>query len=72
MSLLSSRGLALAAASLSRPAARSAVRLVHTEKRIADLGIVLPPPGLPKANYTIACFESPTMVSRAPCTPAHA
>lgn len=33
---------------------------VHTEARIKELGITLPAPGTPKANYTIACWESPT------------
>ena len=42
--------------------ARSAPRMVHTEARIASLGIQLPPPGTPKANYNIVCWESPTML----------
>ena len=47
----------------SRPAARSPlVRLVHTERRLAELGLTLPPPGGPKANYNVACFESPTLL----------
>ena len=35
-------------------------RRVHTEAHIAKLGITLPPPGTPKANYTIAQWEDPT------------
>jgi len=35
---------------------------VHTEEHIAKLGIQLPPPGGPKANYTVANFESPTLL----------
>lgn len=27
-----------------------------------ELGITLPAPGTPKANYTIACWESPTLL----------
>jgi len=51
----------------ARPAAfarlgAASVRMVHTEKRLADLGIVLPPPGTPKANYTVASWESPTVL----------
>jgi enamine deaminase RidA (YjgF/YER057c/UK114 family) len=45
-----------------RPPSRSVVRLVHTEKRLAEIGIMLPPPGGPKANYNVACFESPTLL----------
>ena len=50
----------------ARPAAvtrlAGSVRMVHTEKRLADLGITLPPPGTPKANYTVANWESPTLL----------
>ena len=35
-------------------------RSVHTEAKLKSLGIVLPPPGGPKANYNIVCWESPT------------
>lgn len=35
---------------------------MHTEEHIAKLGIQLPPPGGPKANYTVANFESPTLL----------
>lgn len=31
-------------------------RMIHIEKRIQDLGLVLPPPSQPKANYNICCF----------------
>ena len=49
-----------------RPVSRSPLlRLVHTERRLTELGIVLPPPGLPKANYTTASWESPTLVRNA-------
>ena len=37
-------------------------RLVHTEAKLKSLGITLPPPGGPKANYNIVCWESPTML----------
>ena len=33
---------------------------LHTATRIKSLGITLPPPGGPKANYNIVCWESPT------------
>ena len=39
---------------------RAASRLVQTEARIAELGITLPPPGAPRANYNMFCWESPT------------
>ena len=59
-----SRSLPAALLTAIGPPSRSTfVRLVHTEKRIAELGITLPPPGGPKANYNVACFESPTLVS---------
>ena len=45
-----------AAAAVARRAACS----VHTEARIKELGITLPPPGTPKANYTIAQWEDET------------
>lgn len=31
-------------------------RLLHAEKRIEELGIELPPPSQPKANYDICCW----------------
>ena len=37
-------------------------RLVHTEAHIAKLGITLPPPGGPKANYTIAQWQTPELL----------
>lgn len=37
-------------------------RLVHIEKRIEELGIELPPPPAPKANYNIACHASGNML----------
>mmetsp|Transcript_36028 Transcript_36028/g.113152 ORF Transcript_36028/g.113152 Transcript_36028/m.113152 type:complete len:183 (+) Transcript_36028:29-577(+) len=45
--------------SLAAPALRRAAPL-HTEARIKELGLTLPAAGTPKANYTIACWESPT------------
>ena len=33
---------------------------LHTAAKIKLLGITLPPPGGPKANYNIVCWESPT------------
>jgi enamine deaminase RidA (YjgF/YER057c/UK114 family) len=33
---------------------------MSTDAKIESLGITLPPPGGPKANYNIMCFESPT------------
>jgi enamine deaminase RidA (YjgF/YER057c/UK114 family) len=32
-----------------------AARCVHVEKRLEELGITLPPPSAPKANYDICC-----------------
>jgi hypothetical protein len=37
-------------------------RLVHFEKRIEDLGIVLPPAPTPKANYNIVCHANNNML----------
>eukprot|EP00964_Phaeocystis_antarctica_P009085 scaffold4927_cov46-Phaeocystis_antarctica.AAC.2 len=57
------RGLPAALLTAVRPTSRSAfVRAVHVENRLTELGITLPPPGGPKANYQTACFESPTLV----------
>ena len=57
------RGLPAALLTAVRPTSRSAfVRAVHVESRLTELGITLPPPGGPKANYQTACFESPTLV----------
>jgi len=33
-------------------------RFVHIEKRLEELGIDLPPPSQPKANYNICCYSS--------------
>ena len=66
--LLTTGPLPAALLTAVRPASRSAlVRAVHVESRLTELGITLPPPGGPKANYQTACFESPTLVR-----PAHA
>jgi len=35
---------------------------LHTEAHLKSLGITLPPPGTPKANYNIVCWESPTLL----------
>lgn len=37
-------------------------RLVHFEKRIEELGIVLPPAPTPKANYNIVCHANNNML----------
>ena len=37
-------------------------RMLHTEDNIKRLGITLPPPGTPKANYNIVCWESQTLL----------
>ena len=42
--------------------AASRARPVHTEARLKSLGIELPAPGTPKANYNIVCWESPTLL----------
>ena len=49
---------------LTGPVARSLLqrRLVHVERRIADLGITLPPAPQPKANYNIVCRASGNML----------
>ena len=61
--LMLCRGFPAALLTAVPPASRTAfVRLVHVENRLADLGIALPPPGGPKANYNVACFESPTLL----------
>ena len=38
------------------------VRMVHIEKRLDDLGIVLPPAPTPKANYNIVCHANGNML----------
>jgi enamine deaminase RidA (YjgF/YER057c/UK114 family) len=37
-------------------------RSVHVEKRLDDLGIVLPPAPSPKANYNIVCYANGNML----------
>lgn len=37
-------------------------RMVHIEKRIQELGIALPPPSTPRANYNIVCHASGNML----------
>ena len=53
---------ALRGALCARTTFVSARRLVQTEAHIKALGITLPPPGQPRANYNIACWESPTLL----------
>ena len=61
--LLTAGSLPAALLAAVRPASRSAlVRAVHVESRLTELGITLPQPGGPKANYQTACFESPTLL----------
>lgn len=43
-------------------ASKSIQRLVHVEKRLDELGIELPPPPSPKANYNIVCHASGNMM----------
>lgn len=49
---------------LRRVAARPAVPAcsIHIEKKIQDLGLVLPPAPGPKANYNIVCHASGNML----------
>lgn len=37
-------------------------RLIHIEKRLEELGITLPPPSSPRANYNIVCHASGNMM----------
>jgi enamine deaminase RidA (YjgF/YER057c/UK114 family) len=37
-------------------------RLIHVEKRIEELGIVLPSAPTPKANYNIVCYANNNML----------
>lgn len=39
------------------PTAVAAVRFVHIEKRIEELGLELPPPAPPRANYNSVCWS---------------
>lgn len=39
-----------------------AARWVHVEKRLEELGITLPPPSAPKANYDICCHAAGGML----------
>lgn len=41
---------------------RRIIRMVHVEKRLNELGIVLPPAPAPKANYNIVCFANGNML----------
>uniref|UniRef100_A0A7S4HVL8 Endoribonuclease L-PSP/chorismate mutase-like domain-containing protein n=1 Tax=Prymnesium polylepis TaxID=72548 RepID=A0A7S4HVL8_9EUKA len=59
-----------ASAALPRAAAQTS-RFVQTEARIKELGITLPPPGGPKANYNIVCWESPTLLYVSGHLPIH-
>ena len=43
-------------------AALSAMRQIHIEKKIEELGITLPSPSQPKANYNIVCHASGNML----------
>lgn len=45
-----------------RLAGSSCVRRVHIEKKLEELGIVLPPAPTPKANYNIVCHASGNML----------
>jgi enamine deaminase RidA (YjgF/YER057c/UK114 family) len=37
-------------------------RTIHIEKRMEELGIVLPPAPAPKANYNIVCYANGNML----------
>lgn len=54
----------------TRTHASGPARFVHTEERLRSLGIVLPSPGQPKANYNIICWESPTLLYMSGHVPA--
>ena len=45
-----------------RLSSRETRRLVHVEKHIEDLGIELPKPSAPRANYNIVCHASGNMM----------
>ena len=60
--LLTAGPLPAALLTAVRPGRSALVRAVHVESRLTELGITLPPPGGPKANYQTACFESPTLL----------
>jgi enamine deaminase RidA (YjgF/YER057c/UK114 family) len=52
----------LLAAPRRQTAASSCRRLIHIEKRLEELGITLPTPSSPKANYNIVCHASGNMM----------
>lgn len=58
--MMTAAGLAMRARALRNVPKRAAA--VHTEARLQKLGITLPAPGTPKANYNIVCWESPTLL----------
>jgi hypothetical protein len=44
---------------LKRP---GSLRMIHVEKRLEELGITLPTPSSPRANYNIVCHASGNML----------
>ena len=40
----------------------TSLRMIHVEKRLEDLGITLPAPSAPRANYNITCHASGNML----------
>jgi enamine deaminase RidA (YjgF/YER057c/UK114 family) len=45
-----------------RASRRGTLRMVHIEKRLDELGIILPPAPSPKANYNIVCHANGNML----------
>ena len=66
---------AMAAVTFARTAARRvavvATRAVHTEAKIAALGLELPPPGAAQANYILATRSGDLVFTGAESRPCH-
>lgn len=57
-----SRALSSAVRRQNKNGAAAACRLIHVEKRLEELGISLPAPAPPRANYNSVCQASGNMV----------
>ena len=47
---------------LKRPPTLTSLRMIHVEKRLEELDIILPVPVSPRANYNIVCHASGNML----------
>eukprot|EP00980_Cylindrotheca_fusiformis_P008177 scaffold1729_cov117-Cylindrotheca_fusiformis.AAC.15 len=62
MSIVSSKAALLSSSSRHFRRALTDRRLVHVEKRLEEMGITLPPPAAPRANYNSVCYTSGNML----------